>query len=67
MNQRAAVPRPFQLKPEKNAVATIAIIDMDEAAPNKPWVDTAGDVSPSGIWYYQLNAYNHRCSAEGPF
>lgn len=29
------------------------IIDMDEATPNKQWVDTSGDVSPTGIWYYQ--------------
>ncbi len=50
MNQRAAVPRPFQLKPEKNTVATIAIIDMDEATPNKQRVDISGDASPTGIW-----------------
>ena len=29
------------------------IIDMDEATPNKQWVDTSGDVSPSGTWYFQ--------------
>jgi hypothetical protein len=46
------------------------IIDMDEATPNKQWVDTSGDVSPTGSWYYQVTAYNHRCpaqDAEGPF
>ncbi len=70
MNQCAAVSRPFHLKLEKNAVATIAIIDMDEATPNKPWVDISGDVSPTGIWYFQVTAYNNRCpaqTAEGPF
>ena len=46
------------------------VIDMDEATPNKQWVDTSGDVSPSGVWYYQVTGYNSRCqgeSAEGPF
>ena len=46
------------------------VIDMDEATPNKQWVDTSGDVSPSGIWYFQVTAYNNRCpaqTAEGPF
>ena len=41
-------------------------VDMDEATPNKQWVDTSGDIPPSGIWYYQITAYNHRCPAEGP-
>jgi hypothetical protein len=43
------------------------IIDMDEATPNKQWVDTSGDVSPTGIWYYEVTAYDHVCLAEGPF
>jgi hypothetical protein len=46
------------------------VIDMDEATPNKQWVDISGDVSPSGIWYFQVTAYNSRCpaqTAEGPF
>jgi len=46
------------------------IIDMDEATPNKQWVDISGDVSPSGVWFYQVTAYNHHCpalTAEGPF
>jgi hypothetical protein len=46
------------------------VIDMDEATPNKQWVDTSGDVSPSSIWYFQVTAYNNRCpaqTAEGPF
>jgi uncharacterized repeat protein (TIGR01451 family) len=43
------------------------VIDMDEATPNKQWVDTSGDVSPTDIWYYDLTAYNSACNAEGPF
>jgi hypothetical protein len=46
------------------------VIDMDEAEPNKQWVDTSGDVSPSGLWYYQVATYNHDCpeeTAEGPW
>jgi hypothetical protein len=43
------------------------IIDMDQGTPNKQWVDSSGDVSPSGIWYYQVTAVNSRCPAEGPF
>jgi len=42
------------------------VIDMDEATPNKQWVDTSGD---PGNWYYQVAAYNHHCpgeNAEGP-
>ena len=40
---------------------------MDEATPNKRWVDSSGDVSPTGIWYYEVTAYDHVCLAEGPF
>jgi hypothetical protein len=46
------------------------VIDMDESEPNKQWVDTTGDISPSGIWYYQVAPYNHECpeqTAEGPW
>jgi hypothetical protein len=46
------------------------VIDMDESEPNKQWVDTSGDVSPSGLWYYQVAPYNHECPegmAEGPW
>jgi uncharacterized repeat protein (TIGR01451 family) len=42
------------------------VVDMDAATPNLQWVDTSGDVSPTGAWYYQVTAYNHRCPAEGP-
>ena len=42
------------------------VIDMDEATPNKQWIDTTGDVSPSGTWFYKVSGYNHRCPAEGP-
>jgi hypothetical protein len=37
--------------------------DMDEATPNIQWVDLSGD---AGSWYYQVNAYNAVCGAEGP-
>ena len=30
------------------------------------WIDTSGDVSPSGFWFYQIRAYNGFCSLEGP-
>jgi hypothetical protein len=46
------------------------VVDMDESAPNKQWVDTSGDDSPTGTWYYQVAAYNHECptaTAEGPW
>jgi hypothetical protein len=46
------------------------VIDMDEATPNKQWIDSSGDVSPTGAWYYEVTAYNHLCPAgiaEGPF
>lgn len=38
------------------------IIDMDEATPNKQWVDTSGDPRD---WHYWVTAYNHHCPADG--
>jgi hypothetical protein len=46
------------------------VIDMDAATPNNQWVDISRDVSPTGIWYLGITAYNNRCpaqTAEGPF
>ena len=43
------------------------VIDMDESTPNKQWVDTTGDLSPTGMWFYQVTAFSHLCPAEGPF
>ncbi len=43
------------------------VTDMDESEPNIQWVDSSGDASPTGLWYYFVAAYNHRCPAEGPF
>ena len=43
------------------------VVDMDEATPNLQWVDSSGDLSPTGIWHYQITAWNDRCPAEGPF
>jgi hypothetical protein len=43
------------------------IIDGDAGTPNIQWADTTGDISPTGLWYYQVTAYNSRCPAEGPF
>jgi hypothetical protein len=42
------------------------VVDMDEGTPNQQWVDASGDVPPTGIWYYQVTAFNHACPAEGP-
>ena len=42
------------------------VIDMDEATSDKQWIDTSGDVSPTGAWFYDVAAYNNGCSAEGP-
>ena len=41
------------------------VIDMDEATPNRQWVDSTGDDSPSGTWFYHVTAHNSRCPAEG--
>jgi len=43
------------------------VVDMDAATANLQWVDTSGAVSPSGVWYYQVTAFNAACGAEGPF
>ena len=48
-------------------VVATDVIDMDEATPNKQWVDQSGDISPTGVWFYQVTGYNHACPAEGPF
>jgi uncharacterized repeat protein (TIGR01451 family) len=53
--------------PEEWPLVATDVIDMDEAEPNKQWVDQSGDVSPTGVWFYQVTAYNHGCPAEGPF
>ncbi len=54
------------LPPDDWPLVASDVIDMDEATPNKQWIDTTGDVSPTGAWFYQAAAYNHRCPAEGP-
>jgi hypothetical protein len=43
------------------------VTDMDESEANLQWVDSSGDVSPTGTWYYQIAAYNSICDAEGPW
>jgi len=42
------------------------VVDMDAATPDNQWVDSSGDISPTGAWYYDVAAYNHHCPAEGP-
>jgi len=42
------------------------VVDSDSATPNIQYADDTGDVSPSGMWYYQVTAYNSACDAEGP-
>lgn len=48
-------------------LAASDVVDMDQGASNKQWIDTSGDVSPSGFWYYHVVAYNRLCPAEGPW
>ena len=43
------------------------VVDMDQSQPNLQYVDSTGDVSPTGTWYYHVTAYNATCSSEGPF
>jgi hypothetical protein len=42
------------------------VIDTDEATPDKQWTDTSGDISPTGVWFYDVVAYNNVCNIEGP-
>ncbi len=37
--------------------------DADAGTTNLQWVDQPGD---AGSWYYQVNAFNAACDAEGP-
>ena len=53
---------PFESWP----LAAYDVPDMDAGLPDSQWVDTSGDVSGSGVWYYQVLAYNAPCGAEGP-
>jgi len=41
------------------------VVDMDEATPDKQYVDSTADVGE--IFYYKIAAYNNVCSLEGPF
>lgn len=40
------------------------VVDMDEGAANKQWVDHSG---ASETFYYQVAAFNNACPAEGPW
>lgn len=40
------------------------VVDMDEGAANKQWVDHSG---APGTFYYQVAAFNNACPAEGPW
>jgi hypothetical protein len=42
------------------------VIDMDDATPDKQWVDRSGDASPTGAWYYHVTADNHICGPSPP-
>ncbi len=43
------------------------VVDADPATPNIQWTDDSGAVSPSGVWHYQVTAYNSALDGEGPF
>ena len=43
------------------------IQDGEPEAPDIQWSDSTGDVSPSGVWFYQITTYNFNCPADGPF
>lgn len=40
------------------------VVDGDQSAPNKQWVDFSGD---PGTFYYEVVAFNHVCGGEGPW
>ena len=42
------------------------VVDMDGTEPDIQWEDTSGDASPTGIWYYEVTAYDSACDEEGP-
>ncbi|RMG45809.1 MAG: hypothetical protein D6718_06560, partial [Acidobacteria bacterium] len=54
------------LDPSQWPLIATDVVDEDAGTPNVQWTDTTGDVSPTGVWYYQATAYNHDCDAEGP-
>jgi hypothetical protein len=55
-----------QLPPGSWSQIGANVADADDATPNKQWIDSSGDVSPTGIWFYEVAAYNGNCAAEGP-
>jgi len=42
-------------------------LDEDAATPGVQWTDGAGDVSPTGVFFYLAAAYNGPCDTEGPW
>jgi M6 family metalloprotease-like protein len=42
-------------------------VDEDPATPDVQWTDVTGDISPTGVWYYQVAPYDGLCGAEGPW
>jgi len=45
----------------------IDVGDEDASAPGIQWTDRSGDVSATGIWYYEVAAYNASCDGQGPW
>ncbi|GAB4222361.1 MAG: hypothetical protein Kow0062_19400 [Acidobacteriota bacterium] len=54
------------LDPAQWPLVASDVVDEDASRPDVQWTDTAGDVSPSRVWFYDVAAYNHTCGAEGP-
>jgi M6 family metalloprotease-like protein len=41
--------------------------DEDATTPGIQWTDRTGDVSATGVWYYEVAAYNAPCGGQGPW
>jgi hypothetical protein len=44
----------------------VDVPDEDPVEPDIQWTDTTGDVSPSGVWLYDVAPYTSTCGVEGP-
>lgn len=54
------------LAPDLWSLVASNIVDMDETVGNTQYVDQSNDISPSGVWFYEIAPYNAACDAEGP-
>jgi hypothetical protein len=54
------------IPPQSWDLVAVDVPDEDPVEPDIQWTDTTGDVSPSGVWLYDVAPYTSTCGVEGP-